>query len=345
MRARAVCAALLCGLLGLAAALASPPAAPAFYANAGDGVDGALLVSADYARLEQGDDTTRFAAVSGDGRYVAMQTRARNFFADGDPDPPGQFRAGGIFRFDLQTRALAKVADGDLFEEAGNAFLRRGASNPSISADGRYVAFATAQRLGGADLNSSVDVYVRDMDRPAGAADAYALVSARDGGSVPASFAPPSSPIPGGDPGAEVSPGVAISADGRRVAFRTEAASDLPAQAGTTTPAGQIFVRDLAAHTTTLVTATREGDGTMATEPAGGRSAPRSAPTARPSPGPAATPVSRPGSSAARTRTRPSATTSGAGPRSAPPSRPGGSPASAIPTTRSAVSSKRRTRG
>ncbi len=270
MRARAAAAVLLFGLGGLAAALASPPAASAFYANAGDGVDGALLVSADYARLEQGDDTTRFAAVSGDGRYVAMQTRARNFFADDDPDPPGRYRAGGIFRFDLQTRALSKVADGDLFEEDGNAFLRRGAGNPSISASGRYVAFTTAQRLSAADLNSSMDVYVRDMDRPAGAADAYALVSARDGGAVAASFAPPSSPFPGGDPGADVSPGVAISADGNRVAFRTEAESDLPAELGTTTPAGQIFVRDLAAQTTTLVTASREGDGTMGPAPAGG---------------------------------------------------------------------------
>jgi Tol biopolymer transport system component len=269
MRARALLAALACALVSLTA-LAAPSGAGAFYANAADAVEGAQLVSADYARLEQGDDTTRFAALSGNGRYVAMQTRARNFFADDDPDPAGQYRAGGIFRFDLQTRALVKVADGDLFEEAGNAFLRRGAANPSISADGRYVAFVTAQRLTAADLNSNMDAYVRDMDKAAGAADAYRLVSARDGGTVPATFAPPPTPFPGGNPGADVSPGVAISADGNRVAFRTEAESDLPAQAGTTTPGGQIFVRDITAQTTTLVTATREASGAMTASGAGG---------------------------------------------------------------------------
>ena len=135
-----------------------PRGAAAFYGY------GAQIVSADFARGEQGDDATVFAAISADGRYVAIQTRARNFFADDDPDPPGEYRAGGVFRFDLETQALEKVADGDLFDEADNSFLRRGASNPSISADGRYVAFATAEPLVAADSNDHVDVYVRDMD-------------------------------------------------------------------------------------------------------------------------------------------------------------------------------------
>jgi Tol biopolymer transport system component len=261
---------LACAAAALAA-LAGPASAGAFYANAADGVEGAELVSADYARLEQGDETTRFAAVSGDGRYVAMQTRSRNFFADDDPDPAGEYRAGGIFRFDLQTRALEKVADGDLFRESDNEFLRRGAANPSISADGRYVAFSTAQQLVPADADSAVDVYVRDMTKAEGEAGAFKLVSARDGGETPASFAAPQSPSPSGNPGAEVSPGVAISADGTRVAFRTDAESDLPAQPGLSTPAGQIFVRDLATQTTTLVTATRNpGTGAMTAQPAGG---------------------------------------------------------------------------
>ena len=112
------------------AALAAPTASQGFYGNGFDGVPGAFLVSADYGRLEQGDDATLYAAISADGRYVAMETFARNFFADDDPDPPGQYRAGGIFRFDLQTRALQKVADGNLFQEGTNAFMRRGASAP-----------------------------------------------------------------------------------------------------------------------------------------------------------------------------------------------------------------------
>jgi hypothetical protein len=267
---RACATAAVCLAVSLAA-LASAVPAGATYGDGTKGLPGAELVSADYLRLEQGDDTSKFAAVSADGNYVAIQTRARNFFADGDPDPPGEYRAGGIFRFDLRTRVLQKVADGDLFRESDNAFLRRGASNPSISANGRYVAFSTNQQLVSADTNDNADVYVRDMNLATDAPGAYTLVSARDGGVVPASYAPPALPLPGSNPGADVSPGVAISADGTRVAFRTEAESDLPARASPDAPAGQVFVRDLATQRTTLVTAGRDpGTGQMTAEPAGG---------------------------------------------------------------------------
>lgn len=248
----------LVAALACASALAAPGAADAFYGN------GAEMI-ADYNRLEQGDDATVFAAISADGRYVAIQTRARNFFADDDPDPPGQYRAGGVFRYDIETRALEKVADGDLFDESSNDFLRRGASNPSISADGRFIAFATAQPIVAADTNDYVDVYVRDMNLAAGQPGAFDLVSARDGGDVPASYGPPSIPFPGSNPGAIVSRGVAISADGRMVAFRTEAPSDLPASPTSDVPAGQVLVRDRELNTTTLVTRTDP-----AGDPAGG---------------------------------------------------------------------------
>lgn len=245
--------------LAALAVLVAPAAAGASYG------EGAEMVSADYVRQEQGDDATVFAAISADGRYVAMQTRARNFFADDDPDPPGAYRTGGVFRFDLATRTLQKVADGDLFDEATNAFLRRGASNPSINADGRFVAFATAEPLVAADTNDNVDVYVRDMDATIGSPGAFDLVSARDGGDVPAAYGPPPSPFPGSNPGSDVSRGVSINADGQRVAFRTEAPSNMPAAATSDVPAGQIFLRDRATNTTTLVTR-RRTDGT----PAGG---------------------------------------------------------------------------
>jgi len=258
------------GLAGLGARV-SPTLAFASWGNAWDEADGAQLVSADYARLEQGDDSTVFAAISVSGRYVAIQTRARNFFADDDPDPPGKYRAGGVFRFDLQTRALEKVADGDLFAEEGNEFLRRGASSPSISADGRYVAFATAEPLVAADGNDNVDVYVRDMALPIGAAGAFELVSARDGGDTPAAYGPPAIPFPGSEPGGDLTRGVSISADGRKVLFRTDAPSDLPAAGAPNVPTGQLFLRDRIAETTTLVTAKRNLEtGEMTTEAAGG---------------------------------------------------------------------------
>jgi hypothetical protein len=263
-------AAAVVALLGCAA-LALPGTVSARYGNAAGAIDGAELVSADYARLEQGDDSTRYAAISADGRYVAIQTRARNFFADDDPDPPGGFRVGGVFRFDRQTRALVKVADGDLLPEGSETALVRGASNPSISANGRFVAFQTGQQLVPADNNGNIDVYVRDMDRDASETGAYALASARDGSAAVASYGPPAFPVSGGNPGAELSPEVAISADGRRVVFRTEVATDLPAEPGATTPPGQLLVRDLDAQTTKLVTAARgAGNDEMSADPAGG---------------------------------------------------------------------------
>ncbi len=274
-RAR-VAVAMALALTTPAIAFVAPSVASAAWGNAWDNAAGAQLVSADYGRLEQGDASTVFASISADGRYVAFQTLARNFFADSDPDPPGQYRTGGVFRFDLRMRTLEKVADGDLFAEEGakesNEFLRLGASSPSISADGRYVAFATAEPgLVAADTNDNVDVYVRDMAVPIGSPGAYDLVSARDGGDVPASYGPPAVPFPGSEPGAEVSRGVAISADGGKVAFRTEAPSDLPASVSADAPAGQILLRDRVTDTTTLVTAKRDPEtGAMTGEPAGG---------------------------------------------------------------------------
>jgi Tol biopolymer transport system component len=240
--------------------LAAPAGAQAFYGY------GAQVVSADFQRLEQGDDATTFAALSADGRYVAIQTRARNFFADDDPDPPGQYRVGGIFRFDLASKDLELVADGDFRDETDNTLLLRGAQNPSISADGRFVAFSTAQRLIAADANNNVDVYVRDMSVPAGDPGAFDLVSAKDGGDVPAAYGPPEFPIAAGNLGAEVSRGAAISQDGSKVVFRvTEPKSDLPDHGAVDTPPFQVFVRDRVANTTTLVTRTSAGGA-----PAGG---------------------------------------------------------------------------
>jgi hypothetical protein len=254
--------ALVAALLAL---LALPPAALAAFAP------GASLVSVSYARLEQGDDSSTAVALSSDGRYAAFDTRARNFFADDDPDPPGAYRAGGIFRRDMQTNALELVADGDVRDEISDDLLSVGAHQPSISGDGRYVSFSTAQKLVPADTNGNVDVYVRDMNVPVRAPGAFALVSAPNGTSAQATYADPPTPRPGRNPGADTWAGSSISGDGRKVAFRTvQVNSNLPAGGPTTdTPAGQVLVRDLDSRTTTLITR-KTSDGS----PAGGATGP-----------------------------------------------------------------------
>lgn len=259
---------LLCGLI-----LAAP--AHAIYGPAAGGL-GAEIVSVDNASDEQGDAPTTDATISGDGRYVVFQTKATNFFEndgvpDGDPDPPGTCRSGGIFRYDRLTGELALVADGS--EARLNAkgecepsnLIFRGAENPSVSTEGRYVAFSTAQQLVPQDTNENVDVYVRDMDVPLSAerkgSGAYTLVSAQNGSEEPATYnnSKINPPLAGGDPGSELWPNTAISADGRYVLFRTETVPSSLPEGSKLTPPGQLFVRDLLAKTTTLVTRTAVG--------------------------------------------------------------------------------------
>lgn len=255
-----ICGALLPAGLLLAAGVAAPAAA---YVT-----PGATVVSASLERREQADDSTNQVAISGDGRYVAFTTRARNFFADDDADPEGRFRNGGIFRRDLATGALELVAHGELrTEDDQQAVLIRGAVNPSLSHDGRFVAFSTAYPLVPDDVNGHVDVYVRDMALPAGAAGAYDLVSRTSAG-TPARYAPlpEGQDRPGVNLGTEITPRQAISADGRHVVFRSsDVRTDLPAGGELVTPGNQLFVRDRAAGTTTLVSRDR-----LTGEPAGG---------------------------------------------------------------------------
>lgn len=273
MRLRRLTTCALCaGAAGAGAAgVAAPPADALYFGR------GATVVSASLATQELADDRSLSVDVSRDGRYVVLDTRATNFFPGDDPDPAfttpagetvATDRLGGLFRRDLETGALEPVADGDLVTEETGALLVAGARNPSISADGRYVTFATAQRLVPQDTDSPrhVDVYVRDMSvpvcrpLPGCGPNPYTLVSARDGGDVPMAYTPPAQPQASGDSGADVWPGAAISDDGRRVLFRTP--SDVPSDAG---PGGQLLLRDLDARTTTLVTR-RRTDGS----PAGG---------------------------------------------------------------------------
>lgn len=134
---------------------------------------------------------------------------------------------------------------------------------PSISADGRYIAFTTGASLAPLDdpQASSKDVYVADMSS---LPPIYALASARDGSLEGLTY--------GGSGGSEATGRVALSADGRKVVFFTTAASNLTGDPSKTeTPAGQVVLRDLTTDTTTLVSAERDpGSGAMTDRPVPG---------------------------------------------------------------------------
>ena len=85
-----------------------------------------------------------------------------------------------------------------------------------------------------ADVNTQLDVYVRDMEQPLDSPTAFELVSARDGGDAAGHLWR----IADGVTGAQVTAESALSADGRKVVFGTQAPSDLPAADLATTPAG-----------------------------------------------------------------------------------------------------------
>ncbi len=151
--------------------------------------------------------------VSDDGRVVAFES------AEGNLNFAKRYGQIGVFVNDARSGRTVAMP-----QPAQRPGVSRSEYNPVISADGRRVAYQ-AQRVAGQSA-----IYVTDL---------------RDGDTELASRGPRSAP--------RADDGVydpAISGDGTRVAFTT-AASNLGA--GDLHGRTQVFVRDLAARTTTLV--------------------------------------------------------------------------------------------
>jgi Tol biopolymer transport system component len=198
---------------------------------------------------------------SQNGRYVALQGTLA-----GEP---------GIYRRDLQTGAVKLVAGVKLSAGASEEVSpvpALDASAPSISADGRYVAFTATAVLDPAAKPGAgcPQVYVRSMEEPLSAPGAYELASALDGTEEGIAYA--SCPASGASSlavaGAQAAPGVALSADGRHVVFTILSPSDLTGPCKTTptvecpTDPSQVALRSLDTKTTTLVSTTPSGEAT-----------------------------------------------------------------------------------
>jgi Tol biopolymer transport system component len=101
----------------------------------------------------QGDaNSIGTAALSGDGGFVAFASDASNLV----PQP-----ASGrhIYVKDLATGAIQRVS----VDSAGNPAIGFVAASPSLSSDGRLVAFASsASNLVPGDTNGAIDVFVHD---------------------------------------------------------------------------------------------------------------------------------------------------------------------------------------
>jgi Tol biopolymer transport system component len=183
----------------------------------------------------------RFLAYTGAGSQVFVRDLRRGttraVSRGGEAWEPVVSRGGRVVAY---TQGTSVVVDDAVISMPGASL-----SEPSLAADGRRVAF-TARSAG------STAVYVRDLGT-----GTTELVS-RSSGGVPAM-------------GASARP--SISADGTRVAFTSDAWNLSPDKCN---PARGIFVRDLEAGATTLVS---RGDGANAglgpTKGSGGASAMR----------------------------------------------------------------------
>jgi Tol biopolymer transport system component len=105
---------------------------------------------------EQANGTSGDPAISGNGRYVSFSSLASNLV-------PGDTNGvRDVFVKDLATGSLVRVSDAYDGSQAtvDNEFT---GMSPSISADGRYVAFLTFARLLPRDTNIHSDVYVKDL--------------------------------------------------------------------------------------------------------------------------------------------------------------------------------------
>ena len=176
-----------------------------------------------------GDNFSGFPAISADGNHVAFYSTASNLSTEVNTD----VTASEIFVRDLVTGAISLAS-----RRTGTAPQQSASGvdfSSSISADGRYVAFASANDdLSTEDVNGVMDVFVRDLQ-----ASTTTLVSRETGAAGTGGGAP------SGDP--------SISADGRYVAFRSDADNLSSAD---TNAVSNVFVRDLQANTTTLVSCT-----------------------------------------------------------------------------------------
>ena len=162
-----------------------------------------FLVSVSSAGV-QADQGASTADISDDGRYVAFNSWSTNLV-------PGDVNnKGDVFVHDRQTgeTTMVSVGSGDVSDF------------PSISGDGRYVAFWSAARLAPEDSNSWSDIYVRD--RQTGETTAVSVNTSGVTGN-----------------GSSYQPD--ITADGRYVAFES-VANDLVA--GDSGSGYDVFVRD-----------------------------------------------------------------------------------------------------
>ena len=177
---------------------------------------------------QSADGSSYYPSISADGRYVAFTSEASNLV-------PGDTNGVlDVFRKDRLTGEVVRVSVGPGGEQGDDASYTSYLT--AISADGRYVCFASdARNLVPGDTNGREDIFVRDV-----LAGTTTRVSVGLGG-VQA------------DGDSQIA---SMSEDGNRIVFESRATNLI----GGRTHPDNVYVRDLAAGLTLLASVSSNGE-------------------------------------------------------------------------------------
>ncbi len=151
-------------------------------------------------------------SISADGRYVTFSSFADNVLASDSSS------RGDIYVYDRDTEAIERVSDQSNGDRAGRASF-----SPEISADGRYVTFFSSESLVPGDRGLDPDIFRYDRDT-----DTLIQISTDSAGNS--------------GNGRSTSP--SISADGRIIAFESEAKNLLNGEISFPASGSNIFIYD-----------------------------------------------------------------------------------------------------
>jgi hypothetical protein len=190
------------------------------------------LISKNSTTGALGDAESFEPKVNNDGTYVVFASRASNLVTGDVAD------STDVFRYNISNGAIELVSI-----KPNGGFPSGGSSEPSISADGRYVAFTSfGGNLGAFDDNSANDVFLRDMTMPG--IGAVTLVSVKLGGNDQRATGDKQSFDP------------QVSDDGKFVSFRSDATNLVSNDAN---GLRDTFVRDIDGGVTDLVSVNAAG--------------------------------------------------------------------------------------
>ncbi len=213
----------LIGLLSVCILPLLPVTLPSFAAS---GTETTVRVSID-SNGGQGNSSSNGASISADGRYTAFSSVATNLVPND---------TNGVADIFIHDQVTGQTIRGSVASDGTQANGVSGDFGFALSANGRYVAFRSqANNLVPNDTNSTPDIFLFDIQT-----HQITRISVASDGTQSNGF----SSYP------------AISADGRYTAFSSTATNLIP---GGTDGTEHIFIRDIQANHTSLVSVSSNG--------------------------------------------------------------------------------------